>query len=198
MKTCILLPQSVRSQRTLVACLASLLLPAVGVSQTAVREERTVPVTTDVRVVDPAHPLKHSDREFVEKAAKSSMSEVLISRVAVERTTNPEVKRFAQTMIDDHTSASEQLATLASNRGLALPAKDPNPDRWEKRDAKNFDKEYIEKMVSDHEDAVKLFEKQANKGEDADTVAFARKHLPKLQKHLQAALDLKRMLNEKR
>lgn len=179
-------------------CLAGVLVPAMGFAQTTVREDRTVPVTSDVRVVDPAHPMKHADREFVERAAKSSMSEVLISRVAVERTTNPEVKHFAQMIIDDHTSASEQLATLASTRGLALPAKDPNPDRWEKRDAKDFDKDYVDKMVSDHKDVVKLFENQANKGEDADTVAFARKQLPKLQKHLEQALDLKRMLHETR
>lgn len=167
-------------------------------AQTTVREDRTVPVTRDGRVVDTSDvPLKHADREFVEKAAKASMSEVQISRVAAERTTNPEVRRFAQMMIDDHQSASEQLATLASSRGIALPAKDPNPDRWEKRDAKSFDKDYIDKMVSDHEDVVKLFERQANKGEDAVTVAFARKHLAKMQQHLQQALDLKRMLSEK-
>jgi putative membrane protein len=182
----------------LAACLVGAFVPSATFAQTRVREERTVPVTSDVRVVDPAHPLKHADREFMEKAAKSSMAEVQISRVAAERTTNPEVKRFAQMMIDDHSSATEQLAALASNRGVALPAKDPNPDRWEKRDAKNFDKDYIDKMVSDHEDVVKLFEREANKGEDAETVTFARKHLPKLQQHLQQALDLKRVLSNKR
>jgi putative membrane protein len=163
---------------------------------TTTREVETT--NRDVRVVETHRTFKKSDRDFVEKAAKASMSEVAISRVAASRTSNPEVRRFAQMMIEDHQDANEQLAKLASGRGLSLPAKDPTPDKWEKRDAKNFDKEYIEKMVSDHEDVVKLFEKQANNGDDADTVAFARKHLAKMQSHLQHALDLKRTLTEKR
>jgi putative membrane protein len=174
------------------------LAPAVIAAQPAVRDDRVLPPARDVRVVEPVRTLKKVDRDFLEKAAKSSMSEVQISRVAASRTTNPEVKRFAQMMVDDHEIATEQLAALASTRGVSLPAKDPHPDKWEKRDAKNFDKEYLEKMVSDHEDVVKLFERQSKNGEDVDTVAFARKHLPKMQEHLQHALDLKRTLTDKR
>lgn len=163
---------------------------------TTVREVETTR-GRDVRVVEPARPIKKADRDFVEKAAKASMSEIAISRVAAARTSNPEVRRFAQMMIEDHDRATDEMSALAAGRGIALPAKDPHPDKWEKRDAKNFDKEYLEKMVSDHQDVVKLFEKQAKDGVDVDTVAFARKHLPKMQEHLQHALDLKRALSDK-
>ena len=61
-----------------------------------------------------------------------------------------------------------------------------------------FDREYLEAMIDDHEDMVKTFEKHAKDGEDAETVAYARKHLPKLQQHLQHAIDLKRTLTDKR
>lgn len=152
----------------------------------------------DVRVVETVRPLKKDDRAFMEKAAKASMSEVAISRVAAARTSNPDVRRFAQSMIDDHDRANEELSSLAAARGISLPAKDPHPDKWEKRDAKDFDKEYLEKMISDHEDVVKLFAKHAKDGDDAEAVAFARKHLPRMQAHLQHAIDLKRALTEKR
>jgi putative membrane protein len=173
-------------------------LPAAGFSQAAVRDERVLPPARDVRVVDTARPLKKGDRDFMEKAAKASMSEIAISRVAAARTSNPEVRRFAQMMIEDHEKAIEHLTSLAGGRGVSLPAKDPHPDKWEKRDAKNFDREYLDQMVDDHENVVKLFEKHAKDGEDAETVGYARKHLPKLQQHLQHALDLKRALSEKR
>jgi putative membrane protein len=184
--------------RRLVAGVAAVLLPTIGLAQTAVRDQRVVDSPTrDVRVVDP-RPLKKSDRDFMEKAAKTSMSEVAISRVAAARTSNPEVRRFAQMMVEDHENAIDRLSKLAGTRGVSLPAKDPHPDKWEKRDAKNFDREYLDQMVDDHENAVKLFEKQSREGEDADTVAYARQHLPKLQTHLQQALDLKRALDDKR
>jgi putative membrane protein len=102
------------------------------------------------------------------------------------------VRRFAQMMIEDHQAAGEELATLASAKGVSIPAKEAAPSRWEKHDAKDFDRDYINKMVSDHEDIVKRFEKEAKDGTDPEAVAFARKYLPKLQAHLQHAADLKK------
>jgi putative membrane protein len=188
--------RSLPSHVSAAAIALAALLPVVAFAQT--RAVDNPPPSRDVRVVEPARPAKKIDRDFFDKAAKASMSEVAISRVAAARTSNPEVRRFAQMMIEDHERASEELGSLAAGRGFSLPAKDPHPDRWEKRDAKNFDKEYMDKMVADHEDVVKLFEKQAKDGHDADAVAFARKHLPKMQEHLQHALDLKRALHDKR
>ena len=185
------LPERRLQNRPILAlCLLAALVPAA-------LAQSTLPAR-DVRVVEPAPALKRSDREFMEKVAKASMSEVAISRVAAARTSNAEVRRFAQMMVEDHEKAIEQLGALAGARGVSLPAKDPRPEKWEKRDAKNFDREYLEQMVDDHERVVKLFAEQAKDGEDADTVAYARKHLPKMQQHLQHATDLKRALTDKR
>lgn len=181
----------------LATCALAAILPALSFAQTTVREDRVLPTARDVRVVDPARPLKRADRDFMEKAAKASMSEVAISRVAASRTSNADVRRFAQMMIEDHEAAIEQLTGLASAYGVSLPAKDRLPEKWEKRDAKNFDREYLEQMIDDHENVVKAFEKQARDGEDAETVAYARKYLPKMQQHLQHAIDLKRTLTDK-
>src|SRR5439155_14015108 len=128
----------------------------LGLSAQAVSRQidPTLP-TRDVRVVEPARPMKKMDRDFFEKAAKAGMSEVAISRVAATRTSNPEVRRLAQMMIEDHEKAGEELATLAANCGVPLPAKDTRSEKWEKHDAKSFDKDYLAKMVSDHEEVVK-------------------------------------------
>ncbi|MES2697226.1 MAG: DUF4142 domain-containing protein [Verrucomicrobiota bacterium] len=158
-----------------------------AMAQTTVRENTVR--GREVRVE-----LKHGDRAFLEKAAKASHEEIEISRVAASRTSNPEVRRYAQMLVSDHDDAREGIAALASLKGVNLPAKDPVADRWVKRDGKSFDREYIDKMISTHEETVKLFDKQAKEGEDAETVAYARKHLPKLQAHLQQGLDLKRVL----
>lgn len=140
-------------------------------------------------------PIKHADKSFIEKAAKAGREEVEISRVAVTRTTNPHIQAFAQMVVDDHSSANEALAALAANKEVRLPAKDMDEaDKWMKKDGRDFDEDYIGKMISAHKDAVELFEKEANKGEDAETQAFARATLPKLQHHLEIALDLKKTL----
>lgn len=158
---------------------------ATGQTTTTTRADGTV-----VRTVE----LKRADRSFIEKAARSGLDEVEISKVAANRTSNPAVRSFAQKIIADHEGVHDDLASLATAKGVNLPAKDNVAEKWVKRDAKDFDREYIDQMVSAHDEAVKLFEEHAKEGEDPEVVAFARKHLAKLQKHLHEATDLKRAL----
>lgn len=138
--------------------------------------------------------LNHTDRKFVDKVAESGREEVAISRVAVERSTNPDVKRFAQMMIDDHSRANEELLTLAAARGITLKDKDAHADKWAKKDAKDFDRDYIKKMVEDHKDTIDLFTKESKSGADTELVEFSRKTLSKLEHHLQEADELRRTL----
>jgi putative membrane protein len=175
--------------RRLVSCCAvcACALPWASAAQPTVRSDE--PAVT----ARPA--LKRSDRDFLEKAAKAGMEEVQISQVAAERSSNPNVKQLAQTIIADHESANQELTALAATKNVALPAKDATPaDKWTKHKADDFDRDYLEKMINAHEDNVKLFDRQARNGDDPEAVAFARKHLPDLQHHLQQALDLKKAL----
>jgi putative membrane protein len=136
--------------------------------------------------------LSHSDKSFLEKAAKSGNKEVSISQGAMDRLSDPQVKQFAQMIVTDHTGANAELATLAAAKGVTLPVKDSMKaeEKWSKK-TKGVDEDYVEEMVSDHKNAVELFEKAA-KSEDADIAAFARKTLPTLQQHLSVAKDLKK------
>ena len=51
----------------------------------------------------------------------------------------------------------------------------------------DFDKAYINMMVSDHEEDMNAFKKESTGGKDADISSFAARTLPMLQKHLDAA-----------
>jgi putative membrane protein len=52
----------------------------------------------------------------------------------------------------------------------------------------------MDKMVNDHEDVVKRFEKQTKNADDLEVLAFANKTLPKLQAHLAKAKEIKKMV----
>jgi putative membrane protein len=80
--------------------------------------------------------------------------------MAKDHASNTEVKRFAQMMIDDHTKAGAELKQIASAHAIpqdaAMDQKHKNlMDKLSKLNAKDFDKEYINAMVDDHEDAVR-------------------------------------------
>ena len=135
--------------------------------------------------------LSHSDRSFLEKAAKSGMKEVDVSKAVEPRLVDPQVKSFAQMMVADHTAANSELVALAARKGVSLPSDNLKViEKWSKNN-KDVDDEYVEEMKDDHEEAVKLFEK-ASKSDDADIAAFARKTLPSLQNHLAMVKQLKK------
>lgn len=137
----------------------------------------------------------HSDRAFMKKAAKAGMKEITVSQAVMDHLSNPQLKSFAQQMVTDHTAANSDLMALAQQKGVELPAKDESSlsDDWSKKTG-DLDRKYVKEMVSDHEEAVKLFEK-ASKSSDPDVAAFAQKTLPTLQHHLAMAQDLKTSIN---
>lgn len=181
------------------ACFAAVLSVNFSFGQTTVRDDarevrerdRAVRTETGERVK-----LKNPDKNFVEKVTRLSLEEAEVSRVAAERTSNPRVKAFAQAMAADHAAMSQELSAIAADKGVALPAKDSFGEKWVKKDGKSFDVDYMKKMLTDHEETVKLFQRQARDGNDPELVAFARKHLPAIQHHLQEASDLHKMMKD--
>ena len=133
-----------------------------------------------------------ADKSFVEKAAIGSMAEVQMGRLAQQKAGSDQVKQFGTRMVDDHSKANDDLKQVASHKGITLPsdldAKHKNKmAKLEKLSGAQFDRAYMDDMVSDHKKDVAEFEKQAKSGNDADIKGFAPKTLPTLQQHLSLA-----------
>jgi putative membrane protein len=132
------------------------------------------------------------DTEFAVKAADGGMLEVELGKLAQTNAASPEVKKFAQMMVDEHTKANDELKTVAAQKNITLPAamgekcQKKYNDLAEKK-GKDFDKDYISLMVSDHKDVVDEFEKEAEKGNDPELKAWAGEKLPTLRHHLEMA-----------
>ena len=136
--------------------------------------------------------LSHSDREFIENAAKGGMAEVELGQFAQQHASNEQVKQFAAKMVTDHSKANEELRQLAQEKGVTMPAGPSHMDNHEmtklsKLTGADFDREYMKNMVKDHEKDVKDFQKEASKARDPDVKNWANKTLPTLQEHLQMA-----------
>lgn len=164
-------------------------LAAESTQSSSTTTERRATATTST-----SSDLARSDRNFLEKAVQSGLKEVNVSQAVVSRVTNPQVKQFADMLVTEHSRANAELMTLAASKGVELPAKELKPaDKWTKK-TDEVDEDYMEEMVSDHENAVKLYEK-ASKSEDREIAAFARKTLPKLQQHFAQAKELKKSVD---
>ncbi len=138
-----------------------------------------------------------SPDSFVKDAAEGGMAEVEMGKLAATKAKDAEVKKFGQMMVTDHSKANEELKALAAKKNFQLPAdagshKDDIDDLSK---STNFDKDYVDAMVDDHETDVKAFQRQAENGSDPDVKAFAAKTLPTLQKHLDAIKAIQAKMN---
>lgn len=125
------------------------------------------------------------DKVFVLKAANSNMFEIESSKIAVKRAKDPEVKKFAQQMITDHTKAGSELKSVAGEMVPKEPD-DATKARIEKINAAaddKFDALYVSEQKSAHDEAVGLFTKASEAAEDPALKAFASKTLPTLKEH---------------
>ena len=135
------------------------------------------------------------DTEFAVAAADGSMFEVQLGQLALTKASSPKVKEFAQSMVDDHTKANEELKSLAQTKNITLPStiseeKQKDYDKLAEKSGADFDKAYSEFMVKDHKDDVDQFKKAAEKCEDAEIKSWAAEKLPVLEGHLSMAQSL--------
>ena len=140
---------------------------------------------------------KVSAADFVKHAGAAGLAEVEMGKLGEKKATNPQVKTFAQKMVADHSKANDQLKSIVAAKGLEVPGSagmmnKAVMEKFEHQDAdKDFDHDFMQKMVKDHEAAVELFEKAANDASlDPDLRTFAKKTLPTLRGHLKDAQAL--------
>ncbi|HEX2061468.1 MAG TPA: DUF4142 domain-containing protein [Thermoanaerobaculia bacterium] len=136
-----------------------------------------------------------ADKEFVAKAGMAGLYEVQAGNLALQKAASAEVKAFAQRMVTDHGRGNSELAQLATTKGLALPAElqgehEQALQHLSTLSGAEFDKAYMQHMVSDHQKDIAEFEKASTTAGDADVKAWAAKTLPILQQHLQQAQEL--------
>jgi putative membrane protein len=129
-----------------------------------------------------------SASEFVPMATSSNLFEIESSRLALQRSRNQEVRRFAQQMIRDHNLASRRMATAVRRAGLpaSRPAMMPKHQQMlaTVEGAADFDAAYVNAQLMAHQEAVALFSSYSSGGDVPQLTNFAGATLPTLQMHL--------------
>lgn len=131
------------------------------------------------------------DSQFAIEAASGGLTEVALGKLAIQKGSSKKVKNFGTMMVKDHSKANDKLMVLIKAKNITLPvipnAKDQSIiDSLSKKSGKDFDKAYINDMIVDHQNDVKLFTAESKQLQDPDLKNFAKKNLPVLQNHLDA------------
>jgi len=135
------------------------------------------------------------DRGFMMSAARDGIFHVEAGKLAVQRGATEGVKKFGQHAIEHHTQINDELAQLASKKGVTLPKKMDKKeqealDKIAKLSGPDFDKAYLEMEIRDHSKDLSAFRKEAKDGKDPDVKAWATKAVAAIEEHLKMARDL--------
>jgi putative membrane protein len=133
-----------------------------------------------------------TDQAFVMNAARGSMAEVDLGKLAADKASSQQVKDYGQRMVDDHGKANDELKTLAQTKNITLPTDLSAKDKAQHARLSNlsgaaFDRAYMQATITNHRTDVNEFRQASKMGKDADIKAFASKTLPTLQDHLKMA-----------
>ena len=61
------------------------------------------------------------DALFAAAAGSGGMAEVNVSKIGLQRATDPELKQFSQRMIDDHTKMNQELVNSSRRKEYVFP-----------------------------------------------------------------------------
>jgi putative membrane protein len=136
-----------------------------------------------------------ADLKFMNETAQSGLMEVKAATLAEQKSQNPEVKKFAQQLVEDHSKANKELEALAKQKNVNLPTEmgpkhQQQITKLENLSDAQFDRQWTKMQVDHHKKDVKEFQKQASRSMDSHVKEFAEKTLPTLQQHLQTAQGL--------
>ena len=123
--------------------------------------------------------VSRDDSKIMIDLAHADIAEIETGKLALEKSQNEQVRKFAQHMIDEHTSALKELQTLALAKGVTLP---DGTDLKHKTMAtalkvmsgNSFDTQYMKRAgVGDHQQTIELLQKTQKNAKDPELKAMA-------------------------
>ena len=130
-----------------------------------------------------------------------SMTGYELSKVALQKATNPQVKTFAQRAMNAHQQGEKQLRDLARQLNVTLPStmakegKDRVEDLQDEKAGTAFDVEYLSEMAKVNDKAIDVADELEDDAPSKEVKAFARKIQEDDKKYKEQAQQLKNVLD---
>lgn len=129
-----------------------------------------------------------TDTSFYEQALTAGDKEIAAAKLA-EKNGGAKVKDFAKMLVTDHTAMGKKVKDAAGT-SVTMPTTPPDTSALDGKTGNDFDKAFVDQMVTDHQNAVALFDNASKNASTDQAKKLASDALPKLQKHLDEAQKL--------
>jgi putative membrane protein len=172
-------------------CLIVLLFSLAGLTGCNQRNRVEAAVSSDADTV--------SEPEFMIQAAEDHLAHLEMARVAKMHSKNGPVKSYAEMILKDHQQGLQDLTRLMAEKDIQPPntfsgETKQDIDRMASLSGADFDREFINMMVSTHEKTLELFRSVSLTAHDTDVQDYVDAMIPKLDKHLKEAHELQSKL----
>lgn len=150
---------------------------------------------------------KLSDPEVASVAVVANQIDIRAGELAKKKTKNPEIVRFAETMINDHQAVIEQASALVKKLGVTpkdndvskklLADAEKTKQSLQSKNGKAFDKAYIDNEVTYHKAVIGAVEGLLiPEAENQELKGLLEKVVPALKTHLAHAEMVQKQLTQ--
>lgn len=150
--------------------------------------------------IDMSDMTPESAMPYVMMAGASDLYEIQSSQMAVQRATRPEVRQYAQMLIQHHQMTTRQVMAAARAAGMnprppmLMPMQRQMLNQLRGASGSNFDRTYVLQQVPAHEMALALHSNYARSGDRPQLRAVASQAVPVVTQHLQQARQMMGMM----
>jgi putative membrane protein len=140
-----------------------------------------------------------ADADYIQRVHEANQKEIAMSRMAMDKASSAKVKSYAQKLINDHQAADKKLMAYADRKAPDVKAEgratggavvDETQTRLSSLSGSDFDKEFVNVMLEDHDRALDLVKSARDSASDKQLRALYDGMLPKLEAHKKMAKDL--------
>jgi putative membrane protein len=167
-------------------------------TQTTTGNETTTTTqgATGARSTTGAQPLSQQDKTFVQEAGAGNLAEADLGSLAMRKGAVLGFREFGRWMYTDHGLVGQNwLRAIVAAQGETLqPTLTAEQQQMRRKlegvSGRQFDQEYIQAMITDHEKDIPKFQTEARDGQNPMIKNFAQNMVPVLQQHLEGARAL--------
>jgi len=142
-----------------------------------------------------------ADADYITRVHEANQKEIAMARMAADKAESARVKSYATRLINDHEAADKRLMAYADKKapdvkaearstGTSAKAMDESHDRLANLSGADFDKEFVNLMVEEHDKALDLVKSARDSASDKQLRAIFDGMVPKIEAHKRTAKEL--------
>jgi putative membrane protein len=186
-----------RKYSLILVMLVSLVLMASSCEKSGVQAAREDSTSVPIQKI-----LSIDEEQFLLNAEKSEVRQQALASVALEKSTNSDIREFARQLKEDQSSALTELRALMTAKkvvqapGLVDEIQMEATHRLQQQTGRAFDDEFVSLITAEQQDTLRHFNLAAETATDQDVRNYAAHVLPSLRESFQKATGLATRLEE--